>query len=52
MWNAIYIVLHIGRQYSIQRIAVPRPHNAGVEGSSPALSISRIPDGKLLQRWA
>ena len=40
MWNAIDIVLHIGHQYSIQRIAVPRPHNAGVEGSSPSLSTS------------
>ena len=40
MWNAIDIVLHIGRQYSIQRMAVPRPHNAGVEGSSPSLSTS------------
>ena len=40
MWNAIHIVLHIGRQYSIQRMAVPRSHNAGVDGSSPSLSTS------------
>ena len=40
MWNAIDRVLYIGRQYSIRRMAFPRPHEAGVEGSSPSLSTS------------
>ena len=41
MWNAIDRVLHIGRQYSIRRMPFPRPHDAGVEGSSPSSSTNK-----------
>ena len=37
MWNLIHIVLHIGGRYRIERIDVPRPHNAGAEGPNPSL---------------
>ncbi len=44
MWRLIHIVLHMRRGYSIERTAVLRAHNAGVEGSSPSLSTSIFSD--------